>query len=196
MTTPILFDIDKTLIDTEHLRQHMQDLATAELKISKEVYEKANKKFVSTLEHPHDFHPTGFFQYLEKHHGSTAKYLLQRFYEPAMFESFAYPDVLPALKRLSQSHPLGIFSEGFASFQTKKLELSGLMRYFNPGLTFIFRRKLSPDSLALVPKNALIIDDALDVVKALVDLGYSAKLIDRNNTSPRVKNRISSLEEL
>lgn len=193
----ILFDIDRTLINTDELSlRHKQELREV-LGISETEYNAARERYTKTLAHPHDFNPDDLLVSFSKLFNKDMKTLREAYEKPRIYIDSLYKETTSALQELAENHRLGIFSEGISSGQKSKLKLSGILKFFDPELVFIFRRKLNPISLNEVPVGAFIIDDKIEVVESLQKQGkFTPIFIDRLDTKEAVKHTISSLAEL
>ena len=163
----ILFDIDYTLLDTSvskrYYREKISKLANVSIDdfiLVEQEYKKKDSGFT-------DFHPDDYIEHVCKFYNLNEKSVRELFFSDDNFKDALYDDVVPTLKTLSDKFNLGIFSEGFEDFQLTKLHKSGIMHFFEKDLTFIFRRKLEEDSLALLPDNCFVVDDNPSVVEAL-----------------------------
>lgn len=163
----ILFDVDKTLIDTNLLIKSQVYLELQKLlNISTQELEQRELLYQNSLEKYTDFEPLSFIKSVSQQDDVTelaSKTILNRtFHEQAV-----YDDVIPTLAELSEQYTLGVFSEANLNWQRQKLELSGLHHFFAPEFIFIWRRKTAPEQLAQLPSPVTIIDDNTEVITAL-----------------------------
>jgi phosphoglycolate phosphatase-like HAD superfamily hydrolase len=171
ITKPIiLFDVDKTLIDTPKL--FAEKVVTTLLNILdlyKEEYQFRNDAYQQTLHKYTDFEPIGYLQYISQQQDVTAL-ANATVYNPEFHKQSVFPDALPTLTKLQTTYQLGIFSEANLSWQQKKLELSEIKQFIEPDLTFIWRRKTDPEQLKSLPTGVTIIDDNEEVIGELTQV--------------------------
>jgi len=163
----ILFDVDRTLIDTTKFKQKIKLNISQLLNVPLEDFLKLEQGYVKRGEGFTDFIPQEYIKYLSSEFGFDELKVSKAFFDDDNFNDILYDDVIDCLKSLSDSYTLGIFSESFKDFQMLKLHKTGLLRYFNQDLIFIFQRKLTEDSLKILPENCFIVDDNLPVICAL-----------------------------
>lgn len=163
---PVLLDIDRTVHSTDAVRSSVKNRITRRFGIEPEVYDRAATTYDATLAHRSDFHPHGLLEVMSLHFGVPTRDLARIYFHPTTYKHGLYPDVLPAVAQIAQRFSVGIFSEGFAEMQRKKV--SPLRPHLDPDLEFIFLRKLTPEALAALPVRAVIIDDKVDVIDKLL----------------------------
>jgi len=164
----LLFDIDHTLIDTNKLRQLISAELIKALNIQRQEFEEAEIKYTKRLNYKNDFNPQDYLTVLSIELEAEFRVLSSIFFEKeSLYRRSLYHETSKVIELLSKSFRLGIFSEGFTSFQSLKLSNSGINRYFDKGLKYIFRRKLSPESISKLSKPVVVIDDSREVVEAL-----------------------------
>lgn len=163
----LLFDIDLTLYDTNLFRQLYPPVMAKAMNISIQTLNKTQKSYTDRLAKSTDFLPEDFLHHIADVHNRSYEKLHDIYYNPENFHESLYPDVFPSLQRLKGHHTLGIFSEGFISFQTTKLKLSGIYNFFDPNFIFITRRKNESDIISQLPVNTTIIDDRIEVLESL-----------------------------
>lgn len=197
----ILFDIDYTLLDTSvskrYYREKISKLANVSVDdfiLVEQEYKKKDSGFT-------DFHPNDYIEHVCKFYNLNENSVRELFFSDDNFKDALYDDVVPILKTLSDKFNLGIFSEGFEDFQLTKLHKSGIMHFFEKDLTFIFRRKLEEDSLALLPDNCFVIDDNPSVVEALAKTDnfktfWLNRKSDEKDSVCATIHRLSSLKSL
>lgn len=171
MKEVILFDVDRTLIDTTKFKQKIKLKISQLLNISLEDFLKIEQGYVKKEEGFTDFIPQEYIKFLSNQFGFDESKISNAFFDDDNFEDILYKDVLDCLKSLSESYTLGIFSESFKDFQILKLYKTGLLRYFNQNLVFIFQRKLTKEAFSFLPEGCFIVDDNLPVINALKQVG-------------------------
>jgi len=200
----LLFDIDKTLFDTENFSQYYRNKFIKLLKISPERLEKVRIKYHKSLKKHSDYIPEEFIKHLinafrlEKQQ-KIYELLKNLFYESDNFSKnlFSDTDVLTELKK---RYSLGIFSEGFPAFQKTKLVKSSLYDLFDLKNIFIFRRKTINEALSELPDQCTIVDDDPAVIHELLDqkttILYPVWLNRKNKDKHPSAKTIHSLTEL
>lgn len=168
----LLFDLDKTLFDTNRFVKIISTAFIDYLGTPPKKFDDLLTRYHDSLSKSTDYQPEEFFKHvinslrLDKKPKIHEK-LRNLFFAKANFTRSLYPDTLPALTVLSSRSTLGIFSEGYASYQKAKLVKSGLIDLIDPKYIIIHRRKTKPESLSLLPQNCTVVDDRLEVVTEL-----------------------------
>ena len=163
----ILFDIDGTLFDPKKFGQLYRAALAATLAISEENLASVIADYYSTLESSTDFDPNEFIKNVALRFGVDEKLVGDVFWNKDFFMQSRFEEVEAVLKKLSSQNTLGIFSQGHKYYQEYKLEHTGLFKYFDPNIIFIYKRKMAGDAENAIPQGAIIIEDKHDVAKAL-----------------------------
>jgi len=197
----ILFDIDRTMIDTDKLSGLLNGAIAKFLGISAQESRELYKKFIQkiTLDDSTDYDPWNWLNFLSDKFPKVSKEELEAvFFNQANFEASVFPEVLSVIEEVKKIYRVGIFSQGVIPWQEKKLELSGLTPLFEKELTFIFRRKVAPASLEKLPFGAIVIDDREVFIEGLIIAKRFRPIwINRNSDEKHDKaETIHSLEEL
>ena len=163
----ILFDVDKTLIDTTNLfKEKIVAVILKECNLTQIEYESLQDDYQATLDKYTDFEPQGLLQFITKK--NDVSHLYERAFGTKQFYlDSVFNDVLPVLNQVKSECRLGIFSEAVPSWQKFKLEMADLSRHFEPELLFISRRKTEQSFLKALPEAAYIIDDNPQVITEL-----------------------------
>lgn len=160
----VLFDIDNTLIDTKKLSfLAYTDIAKQTGKSFEEI-SKLKDEYKDSLEFNTDFYPDRLMDFLVKKIGQPID---NPFDKKEIYVESLFEETIELLTKLKQTKRLGIYSEGFTDYQTRKLEFSGIIDFFDKDLIFIKRRKLDNDSLNVIPYGAILIDDNPKVVEKM-----------------------------
>ena len=191
----ILFDIDGTIFNSDQLANFFWPKFLDIFRTDKKTLDKVVNQYFLTLETGTDFNPNDFLSNLASTFQVSKKIIEKVFYSKEIYIKCIYPEVKSVLEKLQKEYILGIFSEGFNEFQSKKLKLTELMGYFETKYVFIFRRKLSEENLKILPSNSLIIDNSLKVIKDLPK-NINRIWINRNNENSIGYDQISDLNEL
>lgn len=160
----VLFDIDNTLIDTKKLSLlAYTDIAKQTGKTFEEI-SKLKDEYKDSLEFNTDFYPDCLMVFLEKKIGQPID---NPFDKKEIYVESLFDETVELLTKLKKTKRLGIYSEGFTNYQTRKLEFSGIIDFFDKDLIFIKRRKLDNDSLNVIPDGATVVDDNPKVAEKL-----------------------------
>lgn len=168
MKENILFDIDYVIINTHLLKDNYRKIISELVKVSVGDVCDREKEYVKKDSNFTDFSPEEYIDFIAKSYDVSTQSVSNAFFSENNFKDICYSEVENVLNDLNKDYCLGIFSEGLKDFQMLKLHKSGLLKYFNNETTFIFRRKLTQESLNLIPRNSFIIDDNKFVIEALV----------------------------
>jgi phosphoglycolate phosphatase-like HAD superfamily hydrolase len=180
----ILFDIDRTIFNTDQFRYNYMHKFLSLMHVPAEKFEEGRTSYHNTLEKHTDFLPEDYLKHLSAFFNFPLEKLRHAYYTPDNFTQALFPDTLPALTSLSRSNTLGIFSEGYSSFQITKLKLSGIYDYFVPRYTHIHRRKLDLQIIKSLPHNCTVVDDNPEVISILTGhFGIDPVLLNRNASS-------------
>ncbi len=193
----ILFDIDNTLIDTKKLSNlAYTDIAQQTGKTLEEI-SGLKDEYKTGLETNTDFYPDNLIHFLEE---KTGQKIDNPFDNKEIYKQSLFGETVEILTKLKKTKKIGIFSEGFVDYQTKKLEFSGIIDFFDKDLIFIKRRKLDDGCLNNeIPKGATIVDDSPKVVEKLGQIErFKTVWLNLNmfNTSMTNSIIIGSLSEL
>jgi len=194
----ILFDIDKTLLNPYPIMDDLTDEINNKFHKEIDVFEIYDE-YVKKLDSSTDFYPKDFLELLSKKTKISFSDLNSYFYDPKIWESYIYEGTIDFLNKIKFNFNLGIFSEGFRSFQNKKLKMSKLDIFFREDLIFISRRKLDDAFLKTIPEKSIIIDDKKEVIKKLRDFGkFDVIWINRNQDKEKIVGvkEIENLSEL
>lgn len=168
MSDLILFDIDGVLFDPEKFGRLIRAEFTQILNISEEELIRSNADYYAKLESTADFDPRQITSHLAGEFNGISEALDRVFWEnDKIYKESLYPEVEEVLKKLSQNHTLGIFSQGNDALQARKLDAGGIKKYFDKEKIMISSRKLSDAPIALLPREATVIDNKHDVVREL-----------------------------
>ena len=194
----ILFDIDHTLIDTVRVKVLTVKNLALKLNISQRLLKKIVREYTDSLKTSTDFNPDNYLSTISKHFAKNKDELSEVFFDRATYSMSLFPEIQNVLAKLSTSTRLGVFSEGFVDFQTRKLILSDIYKYFDKKLIFISKRKMLPGSLKKLPPKSVIIEDNLTNAEVSQDLGiYKVLWVNRKDRMIQPKiDTIYSLGDL
>ena len=180
ITGPILFDIDRTLFDTDKFVESTnKGLATLAKTTVQAVCQKKDE-YIHSLAHDFLFRTQEYATHLGAFFNLLPKDILHEFLDnPEHYAHALYPDTLTTLQVLGKRSLLGIYSEGEISFQHNKLHKTGLIHHMHPQHIHIYERKLTDDVVKKLPKGVIIVDDKLTVVEGLTTYGVQAIWINR-----------------
>lgn len=180
----VLFDLDGTLFDTHLFTTLLQDKISKLLDIPLIDIQKSYQQYKSTLVIGSDFNYDEFIKVLSVKFSVSPNTLKSILWQIISDNDLLFPDVKPTLTKLSKlKFKLGIFSEGFIDTQYFKLNNQRLIEYFLPEYIYVYRRKTSLDSFNSLPSKTTIVDDKVDIIKALTPLSHVLPIyINRNLT--------------
>jgi len=193
----ILFDIDRTLIDTGKLSRNLSNVLHKKCNVSLDNFLLVKDEYKNGLSSTTDFSPQKFCRLLSIKFNTDYKELLRSYYhEPLVYQGILYPDTIPALQRLSKDYNLGIFSEGFYRFQITKLKFTKILQYFDKRYVYILRRKTTKLSLEKLPHNCTIIDDNTNVINKLTSKKDIKSVLISRGTKEKQNGIILNLLEM
>jgi FMN phosphatase YigB (HAD superfamily) len=161
----LLFDIDRTLLDTDStsVLRNKALLAALGPSVDTQKIETAKNEYRATLKNEREYIPEDFLRHLSKkikfenhesllniYYGEEFKYI---------YEDAVYPEVKIVLDKLKGKYRLGVFSEGTKKFQSHKFRSMDLNEYFDDDLIFIRDAKDTKEIIDEIPKGAIIVDD-------------------------------------
>lgn len=185
----ILFDIDNTLLDTKQFASRAFEMVRILYELPQEKFDADKQAYYSSLELSTDFTPETFVDFLaETNRGEASladpKKMVEAvsyFYEDEALQQAVFDDVIPNLQRLRNGYTLGIFSQGDKKYQLKKIENTGLIRFFEQKYIFIEKRKTTPEIVSLLPNPIVVVDDRREVLEQVANIeGLSAVHLVRN----------------
>lgn len=199
----VYFDIDSTVFTTHLFKKTRVNPQLVELLgVSLEKLTEVDTRYFGSLEKGTDFNYHEYTAFLFDAFSTvggvaSAAELEALFENPVMYEGMIYPDVLPVLQELKQlGHTLGVYSEGFEDFQRHKLVHTGILPFFDQDRIHISRRKKSPEVIAQLDVNSIVVDDKLEYLVELPK-GMTPLMIQREpDATPVPVQKIQSLEEI
>lgn len=195
----ILFDIDDTLVDVHPMARKFYQKIADHIGISLEAIITTKEKYSATLERYSDYYPDELLNFIYDFFEVSSNKRINPFIEDKYYLESLFPEVKPVIEKLKNDYKLGIFSEGFVDYQSRKIQ--GLTDLLEKDLVFIERRKLSPESINKIPTGAVVIDDKRIVIETLASIRPDLSLfwINRQNDekieTPKIRT-ISSLDGL
>jgi len=168
----ILFDIDKTLVNPRiFLDNFSRSLESCKI-IGKDEFSQVFDSYKKELESSTDYDSDEFIRRISELSGKNSKEIQEISNDEKLWEDVVYKECREALEKLKGlGYSLGIYSEGFTSYQLAKLRLTGLDEFFEQELLFINRRKLDDDFIENLPDGATIVDDKKEVIERLNEEG-------------------------
>jgi FMN phosphatase YigB (HAD superfamily) len=195
----ILFDLDKTLIDTSKLVHEFINPALAKkLRVETAAVENIDRQYKSGLKIFSAFNPWEFLELLATKFNTDQQELENVFFAPKFYPQSVYPETLPVLEKYQKTYKLGIYSEGVMAWQKVKLKLAKLDKFFANEMVFISPNKKSPQLIAKLPAKAVVVDDRLDYIDQLkLRKDIYPVWLDRNCSHQQVDaHTITNLSEL
>lgn len=199
----ILFDIDKTIFNTESMSKEI-DRKIIELlhHPDHKLILEAKSQYKNTLTNERYFVPEDYIKILcKKINFNNKKSLEDIFYAKKyayIYKENVYEETFEIIDKLKNSYQLGIFSEGTSRFQNNKFYSMNLDKFFNKDLIFIVNEKDTKEAIDKIPKNAIVVDDKETICQFLTDNGIRAIWLNRkdNRKSDSFKTIHSLLELL
>jgi FMN phosphatase YigB (HAD superfamily) len=174
----ILFDIDRTIFDTDAMVKDIDEATTKILKSS-------NLVSLRVLNKSRRFSPENYTKILcKKFKFESQEKLLEVFYSEKyeyIYKDNVFPETKVVLDGLKGDYQLGIFSEGTAKFQNNKFRSMGLNEYFDKDLIFIFDAKDTKEAIQKIPKDAIMVDDKERICEFLTKNGIKAVWLNKND---------------
>jgi len=197
----ILFDIDRTLLNTDRFVQKIKQLIVNKSQLSDVVVDKKFEKYKNSLASVFYFDFIDLLGTLNLERNIKSEIIKDYEENPEIYPS--YSDVKPTLKYLKQKGVrMGIFSEGTPGFQKNKLNNLNLKKYIDENLVFIAQSKRLDDFIAKIPRGSYIVDDNPEIINHLIKYKH-IKPIYLNRNSDKKCNfvfsgivNIGSLDEL
>jgi FMN phosphatase YigB (HAD superfamily) len=168
----ILFDFDRTLLDTDSLKVTQAQKIADITELSYEQVQDGMRSYIASLASNLDFSPQGYAQHLQILWGINPSDVLKIYVTGANYvRNHLFPEVVDVLAQLSKSYTLGIYSEAQAIHQRLKIENAGILEYLDATKIIIAPRKKEQHIIESLPISAVVIDDDLQVIDALVKFG-------------------------
>lgn len=167
MRKEIYFDIDNTLINTKLLSQLLYEQIAEKVELPVERIIEIKDIYKSNLESNTDFYPDDLIKFIFETIGVDGADFESPFNDKSIYQKSLFKETIDVLEKLKADYSLGIYSEGFEDYQTKKLVMSGIIDYFDKDLITIERRKLNDESVKKINNGSTVIDDNKKVVEKL-----------------------------
>jgi len=136
--------------------------------IKRDSFKKVFDSYEEELDSSTDYNPDEFISRISEISGKSRKEIQKIFNDERLWEDVVYKECRETLEKLKGlGYSLGIYSEGFTSYQLAKLRLTGLDEFFEDELLFIHRRKLDDDFIENLPDGVTIVDDKREVIERL-----------------------------
>lgn len=192
----LLFDIDETLFDSKKFAQDTWNLISKNFDIPFLKLREVIDSYYLHLEDRTKFNPKDLISVISKQFNADKNNMWKIFWDNKnLYEHAIYYDTIDALSFAKKHFNVGTYSQGFFDLQKHKLEMIGILGYFDPNLLFITADKSNKKFLKTLPKNSIIVENAYEVVEKLSD--FRPVWINRNSdeNDPKIPT-IHSLTEL
>lgn len=163
----VLFDIDRTLFDTDKYLAEMDQVLMLKIGARHEEFNDAVKEYYKNIDSVIRFVPNDYLTHLSDTFAVPQKSLEDIFWDKQRYLKYRYPDVVPTLDTISRKYSVGIFSEGDEEFQLFKYRTLSITLFINENQIYIVPDKNDEDFLRTVPDDAIIIDDSLKNIEVL-----------------------------
>ena len=161
----ILFDIDRTLLDTEKFTNKIHELNISTLQLSLEAYQDKLSKYINTIPSRYHFDYLDLVAKIAPTQDLEKKLLHQFNTQKSLYPSF--PEIHETLTALSNlDYTIGIYSEGSPRFQHQKLKMLNISNFIDPKHIYITQDKRTPNYIKSIP-SSYIVDDNPDVINIL-----------------------------
>ena len=172
----ILFDLDRTLFDTDKSSSLRLNIITKILNTNDiEKINKVKDEYRKTLNNERDYEPDDFVRLLAKEFMfDDVNSLLDVYYgldNKHVYSESVYPEVVDVLTKLKDKYRLGVFSEGTEKFQNYKFNSSGITEYFDKDLIFIKQAKDTKEKIEQLPDGKNVVDDKESICTFLFEKG-------------------------
>lgn len=183
----ILFDIDRTLLDTSRLVESHNLHLIKRFGLSAERLEEVHKKYKSTLKAGRYFRPKNYAKLIADSFGLELDEVVKESFTKSE-HYIPFLETIEVLERLHKTFALGIWTEGVKSFQSLKIKYLNLDQFIRPDHKYIFLNKTTKNSLSKIPEKAIIIDDKVFNIDYLVKNGkHTPVWINRLNDDKHPK---------
>ncbi len=190
----ILFDIDKTVFDTRASGKKYGQKLAERCHVGEEKIKESVESYRSQLESSTDFDPDELLARIETEYGVEKGNLEQVLFDQSNF--ILFPESGAVLEKLAKTSILGLFSEGRQQWQKKKMELTGIARFFDPRYVIVERRKMNEESIKKSPQGSTVIDDKRVVIERLKQLRPDLYLIWFNRENEEKIEGVTNIKSL
>ena len=190
----ILFDIDKTVFDTRASGKKYGQKLAERCHVGEEKIKESVESYRSQLESSTDFDPDELLARIETEYGVEKGNLEQVLFDQSNF--ILFPESGAVLEKLAKTSTLGLFSEGRQRWQKKKMELTGIARFFDPRYVIVERRKMNEESIKKIPQGSTVIDDKRVVIERLKQLRPDLNLIWINRENEEKIEGVTNIKSL
>jgi len=190
----ILFDIDKTVFDTRASGKKYGQKLAERCHVGEEKIKESVESYRSQLESSTDFDPDELLARIETEYGVEKGNLEQVLFDQSNF--ILFPESGAVLEKLAKTSILGLFSEGRQQWQKKKMELTGIARFFDPRYVIVERRKMNEESIKKIPQGSTVIDDKRVVIERLKQLRPDLNLIWINRENEEKIEGVTNIKSL
>lgn len=190
----ILFDIDRTLFDADLFEEMIYQEISKATGLKKEKINEMRIEFRSKLA---GYLVNDLIDYISQKSKTNLDFLKERLNDKITYKKYIFNEIETILNNLEKNNYLGIFSNGFYDYQTKKI--SSILNFFEKEFIFITDGKLENSFLKKIPKGAIIIDDDRDIVQNLKNLNvFNIIWLNRKNKTEKIEGvrEIKNLKEL
>lgn len=198
MSQTILFDIDRTLLNTDEFVAKTNNLIMQKLGISLDQINQIEEIYNKSIVDDYHFSFVDFLKALNPTQEQLSFLIHQYKTNTNLYPK--YSEVIPSLTYLyNKGYKLGIFSEGVPDFQYNKLKNLQIEEFIQPDLVFISQYKRIPEFLQIIPSNVYIVDDNPNVIEILVsEKRFTTIHINRSGKLPKISPdiKVKSLLEL
>ncbi len=197
----ILFDIDRTILDTGKMINMFDSLILDILdNPNYDDFKNTEASYFRTLTNERYFNVTDYAKFMSNRFKSgVGDSIVKIFYSDEhrhIYKDCVFNESIELLDKLGDWN-LGIYSEGTNEFQKNKFNSMDIDKYFDKDLVFIVDAKDTKEVIDRFPQESIIIDDKETICQFLTDNGIRAIWINRKDERKSDKfETIYSLLEL
>lgn len=179
----ILFDIDRTIFDTDKLLKLQRENISKV--INSRNIEDFKKFWNSTLSGERHVTSEERLNLICSKFNIRDPKLLSNIYfgkeYKYIYSDSVYPETRIVFDKLKDEFIFGIYSEGTKKYQNHKFKSMGISNYFEPSLIFIVDAKDNKETLEKLPKESIIVDDKEIICEFLNKDGFRAIWLNRKD---------------
>ncbi|MCC7304367.1 HAD hydrolase-like protein [bacterium] len=167
----IYFDFDRTLLDTDSLKQEQARRIAKIAQLSEEQVYQGMQQYIESIPNHLYFDVGGYALFLGNLYDINPSDVTKIYLTDCNYiADFLFPETLEVLKKLSrEGYSLGIFSSAVPGHQKIKIENTGVLEYIPWSSVIISPNKLDTDIVAKIPNNTIVIDDDRTIIVELLE---------------------------
>jgi FMN phosphatase YigB (HAD superfamily) len=198
----ILFDIDRTIFDTDKPSMTRNEVILNILNNPpRDEFNSVKEEYKSTLKNEREYIPEDYIKMLcKKYNFKNVNALLDTYYGEKyniLYKNSVYPEFFSVVEKLKNEYRIGIFSEGYKRFRENRLKAMEIDRHLDDELIFMFDEKDTNEAVSNIPSSAIIVDDKERICDFLFEKNIDCIWLNRKDERRSDKYRtIHTLLEL